>query len=379
LFSGRRWIATNTKNIAQLQNITENNDNGMKEIKTYFNTGFHASDLIENGVLSISEATLSLLPPINLKWYDVEPTNSEDSVNKLIPEATINRRDANAMQCAICNNQTNRCQNTGQCADNGVCQCQLSATGALCQHPFTVRECVIDELINHGFNVSFDEDSIHGGAIQKLSMDTEFECDYETWVQRYVVALLLFATGIDSSYVKNVKECSFAGFGCNDNKVVKSVSLVSDNGFIPTETVLLTSLTYFKANGFTGQIPSELGLLKNLTYLYLADNSLSGEIPSELGLLQKLTYLDFYFNFLTGHIPSELGLLQNLTNLDLSFNSFSGQIPRELTLLTKLSSFVVGDLDFRNESTDLVHAEFEDYEYTYEPIDLDNAEFDDVF
>ena len=47
-------------------------------------------------------------------------------------------------------------------------------------------------------------------------------------------------------------------------------------------------------NGLTGEIPTELGNLSNLTGLYLGENQLTGEIPTELGNLSNLTrlYLD---------------------------------------------------------------------------------------
>ena len=62
-------------------------------------------------------------------------------------------------------------------------------------------------------------------------------------------------------------------------------------------------------NGLTGEIPSELGSLVNLTWLNLKNNQLRGGIPSELGSLPGLTGLWLHENQLTGEIPSELGSL----------------------------------------------------------------------
>jgi len=59
-------------------------------------------------------------------------------------------------------------------------------------------------------------------------------------------------------------------------------------------------------NQLTGEIPSELGNLSNLTGLDLSGNPLTGEIPSELGKLSNLECLYLYSNQLTGEIPSEL-------------------------------------------------------------------------
>ena len=53
---------------------------------------------------------------------------------------------------------------------------------------------------------------------------------------------------------------------------------------------VVTQLIFYDKS-LTGTIPSELGNLSNLTYLYLGYNSLSGTIPSELGNISNLAYL----------------------------------------------------------------------------------------
>jgi Leucine-rich repeat (LRR) protein len=88
----------------------------------------------------------------------------------------------------------------------------------------------------------------------------------------------------------------------------------------------------------SGAIPSELGNLSNLEYLYLRRNQLSGAIPSELGNLSNLSTLNFIANQLSGAIPSELGNLSNLSSLHLSANQLSGAIPSEFGNLSSLSS-----------------------------------------
>ena len=89
-------------------------------------------------------------------------------------------------------------------------------------------------------------------------------------------------------------------------------------------------------NGLTGEIPSELRSLANLTWLSLNENELGGDIPPELGNLSALTGLWLHENELTGVIPSQLADITNLTVLSLSRNESTGEIPIELGNLTNL-------------------------------------------
>ena len=89
-------------------------------------------------------------------------------------------------------------------------------------------------------------------------------------------------------------------------------------------------------NELTGEIPTELGSLSNLTNLVLHANQLTGEIPTELGNLSNLTQLILHANQLTGEIPTELGNLSNLTFMFLNNNQLTGELPQSLTGLTML-------------------------------------------
>jgi len=64
---------------------------------------------------------------------------------------------------------------------------------------------------------------------------------------------------------------------------------------------------------------------------------LSGEIPSEIGTLMNLTVLDLSENQLTGEIPSEIGNLTNLENLWLYDNQLTREIPEDICNLTNLT------------------------------------------
>ena len=126
---------------------------------------------------------------------------------------------------------------------------------------------------------------------------------------------------------------------CND--------IVCDEGYVElwgvcyhietTDSIDLTD------SGITGEIPTDIGSLTNLTHLNLYYNQLTGEIPSEIGELINLTYLDLKWNQLTGEIPVEIGNLTSLTNLSLHNNKLTGEIPPEIGNLLNLESLYLYD------------------------------------
>ncbi|CAB9529449.1 LRR receptor-like serine threonine-protein kinase [Seminavis robusta] len=124
-------------------------------------------------------------------------------------------------------------------------------------------------------------------------------------------------------------------------------------GTLPTELGLMTNLTDVSvlANAVTGTIPTELGRLTLLTSLHLASNSLEGTLPSELWLLTSLESLvaghypvgNAVGNYLTGQLPSEIGTMTSLRQLSFSRNLFTGEIPSEYGLLISLQSMFLFD------------------------------------
>merc|ERR1712085_238911 len=82
--------------------------------------------------------------------------------------------------------------------------------------------------------------------------------------------------------------------------------------------------------GLTGGVPTQLGLLTDLTNLILDKNPLTGDVPTQLGLLTKLVYLWIIDTDLSGSVPSQLGLLTSLQSLQLQDNHFSGSLPSQL-------------------------------------------------
>ena len=91
--------------------------------------------------------------------------------------------------------------------------------------------------------------------------------------------------------------------------------------------------------GLNGVLPTELGLLTNLTSITIFNSTLSGTLPTQLAKLSKLHYMFLAKNNHTGALPTQLGQLTQLTNLNLDFNKFSGVVPTQLGLLTGLGTF----------------------------------------
>uniref|UniRef100_A0A0E0D1T8 Leucine-rich repeat-containing N-terminal plant-type domain-containing protein n=1 Tax=Oryza meridionalis TaxID=40149 RepID=A0A0E0D1T8_9ORYZ len=111
---------------------------------------------------------------------------------------------------------------------------------------------------------------------------------------------------------------------------------------LPASSPLRTALGYVQLSGnlLSGQIPSAIGAMKNISLLLLDGNRLSGHLPSEIGSLQ-LVALNASNNSISGEIPFEIGNLGSIESLDLSCNNFSGSLPSSLEKLSKLSQFNV--------------------------------------
>lgn len=93
---------------------------------------------------------------------------------------------------------------------------------------------------------------------------------------------------------------------------------------------------YLPNKGFTGYIPSELGLLDSVRRLSLANNNFSKTIPSHLFNATNLVALDLSHNSLSGPIPDQIRALKTLRQLDLSSNLLNGSLPEALSELDGL-------------------------------------------
>ncbi|KAM0027679.1 putative leucine-rich repeat-containing, plant-type, leucine-rich repeat domain superfamily [Helianthus debilis subsp. tardiflorus] len=109
------------------------------------------------------------------------------------------------------------------------------------------------------------------------------------------------------------------------------------SGQIPPEVgnlPYLQRLVFRKLTNLTGQIPSTITKLTDLTTLTLSWTNLSGPVLSFLSQLKKLYILDLSFNNLTGSIPPNLATLTNLLYISLDRNKLTGPIPESFGTFT---------------------------------------------
>ncbi|CAA7032573.1 unnamed protein product [Microthlaspi erraticum] len=120
----------------------------------------------------------------------------------------------------------------------------------------------------------------------------------------------------------------------------------------------------FSGNRLEGEIPSSIGLLKELHVLSLSNNAFTDHIPSFICELGSLSILDLSNNDLNGSIPPCLGNLkgtlsvlnlrqnrlsgglpenvfQSLRSLDVGHNQLVGKLPRSLIHFSNLEVFNV--------------------------------------
>lgn len=92
-------------------------------------------------------------------------------------------------------------------------------------------------------------------------------------------------------------------------------------------------------NKFSGTIPSEVGALSGLASFSISNSTLTGKIPTELGKLTDLRRLWLYGNQLTGRIPSQLGNLDKLEVLEIFDTKLMGYMPRTVCKAVESSSY----------------------------------------
>ncbi|XP_030531738.1 probable LRR receptor-like serine/threonine-protein kinase At1g74360 [Rhodamnia argentea] len=125
------------------------------------------------------------------------------------------------------------------------------------------------------------------------------------------------------------------------NQLLKGVGLfaICTPGTL-VRTYQISGYVQLSGNRLSGEIPSDIGKMRNFSMLHIGDNNFSGKLPQEIGEL-PLMVLNISINRFSGEVPSEIGEILCLQNLDLSYNNFSGTFPVSLNNLTGLSEFNV--------------------------------------
>jgi Leucine-rich repeat (LRR) protein len=140
-------------------------------------------------------------------------------------------------------------------------------------------------------------------------------------------------------------EHTWYGVTCNAEKNhVLEVNLYQNGlaGTIPDLSVLTQLITLnLGYNQLSGNIPSSLNNLSQLTVLNLKINQLDGAIP-DLSNLTNLVELYLANNYLNSTIPAWLNNFTNLTVLHLQDNAIYGPMP-DLSNLTNLSNLNLGN------------------------------------
>lgn len=93
-----------------------------------------------------------------------------------------------------------------------------------------------------------------------------------------------------------------------------------------------------------GSLPEDLSRLTRLELLWLGEMDLFGSIPSSIGLLTNLREIDFFSIAMEGSLPDEIGLLTGLTFLNVLDAGIEGTIPSSIQKLTRLEVFALTDL-----------------------------------
>jgi len=210
-----------------------------------------------------------------------------------------------------------------------------------------------------GWGLSFEDKMI----IYNLEME------YYTYTDTIYISSSRLLPPCDDGYTEIDSSCYYQSdldvlqiFIDNSDSTINMYMDVDDSGYIePLELGeqewmegRLTKLDCNYSNNcrVSGEIPSDIGNLINLTHFIFGNNYLSGEIPHEIENLISLSFFEVWNNKIgcyeydiennicnihcdetsvcSGEIPSEIGNLVNLFSLNLGLNQLTGEIPSEL-------------------------------------------------
>ncbi|CAJ1929859.1 unnamed protein product [Cylindrotheca closterium] len=232
--------------------------------------------------------------------------------------------------------------------------------------PTTRESAVVEAVVSEFGDLPEDEDAPQHAAIQWLTdMDTtiEFPLDSEEsehiFLERYAAAVFGYSTQYSSWFNNdnwldpNVSVCDWFGLTCNDDERIAVLDLAVQNldGHIPSEIGYLDNLdfVFLFRNKLRGTIPPEVGKLGDVDFMYLNENLLTGQIPDELSGLLDADELFLFGNQLNGTIPAAFGGLVDLVNLYMHDNRLSGEIPSSLSQLKRLQRLYLQDNNIQGQ------------------------------
>lgn len=96
-------------------------------------------------------------------------------------------------------------------------------------------------------------------------------------------------------------------------------------------------------NNLTGTIPSEIGLMKELSFLDLSHNNLTGPLPGSIINCENLSTLIITNNHISGILPDSLLTIKNLTSLAMNNNIIEGTLPSVINVNSMLSSISIAN------------------------------------
>ncbi|KAG6696167.1 hypothetical protein I3842_09G134600, partial [Carya illinoinensis] len=119
------------------------------------------------------------------------------------------------------------------------------------------------------------------------------------------------------------------------------------------------------SNNLSGNLPKELGRLKNLTDFRVNDNNLNGRIPDLIQNWKNLKRLEMVASGLEGPIPSTISVLEKLTDLRITDISGTIQAFPNLTKMTGLTRIVMRNCNISGEIPNYIWSM-----YSLEHLDL---------
>lgn len=209
---------------------------------------------------------------------------------------------------------------------------QVSSPTDMVRTPFSTASTTRDTPQQKALNwIAFEDDL-------QLKAD---EDPVERIAQRYSLAVLYYATN-GESWLRDTgwltgreHECTWYGLECENRQIVES----ANNQATVTVTEAMVTEMNLEDNNLDGGLTREIGVFRFLLKMSLYSNKVSSRLPSQIGELADLEYLWIDNNRMGGPLPSEIGRMNSLIQMDIYSNRFASSIPTTLGQLRNLERF----------------------------------------